>query len=776
MRLRPAQDDILRYESGRMAISAVPGSGKTFILTRLAALLIAGGRLQVDAGQRILIVTYLNSSVDTFQARVAAWLSELGRPPIVGYDVRTLHSLAREVLLFDPAAAGLPDEVQVLDEGQRDLLLARAVDGWINDHAREWYDLLPADASESPRLRARWRNITENSARELIRVAKNHRYPPAEIRNRLHQRLGRWMRDSDGTGRPGTTYATDSGSGGLPSSFPMIAMLTGIYSRYQTAVETLGALDFDDLIWRASDLLAQDPGVAEALRERWPYVLEDEAQDSLPLQEVLLETLTGAGGNWVRVGDPNQAITSSFTSADPTLFREFLKRPDVTVCSLPDSGRSSRRILGLANRLVAWTCDEHPVHEVRDGAFRRQEIRPTLPGDAQPNPPDEHSTVRIRVYQHRERQELPFVARQAWERATAHPHETLAILVPTNRVGYQVSARLQELGADFDEFLRGSGRTQETAAALYGVLGLLADPLNARRLEDACGALLDVDTLPLPAAWSGERDRILTLLRSVQRPEALLYPRPGADTADALPKGVATTAEEEVINAFAAWMRGYFAALELPPDALVLSVADSLFRDESDLAVAHQISTYFRAMADANPTWRLPELAAQLEDIAQGRVQLRGLGSNDMGYEPQPGRITLTTQHRAKGLEWDTVYLLGIDGFWIPDNLDARFMGVDDYLGSDPGAEAAAQLRQLMKGGQESGSELTATEQAHLEVIAERLRLLYVGITRARLNLFISRSRAVTVFDREQEAASAAALGALHTHLERERGGPARLS
>jgi DNA helicase-2/ATP-dependent DNA helicase PcrA len=759
MKLRPAQEEILKYESGWMAISAVPGSGKTFVLTRLAALLIAAGRLQVEAGQRVLIVTYLNSSVDTFQARIASWLRELGLNPTSGYDVRTLHSLAREMLIFDPAAAGVPPEFPVLDEGQRALFLARAVDGWINENAADWYALLPAEAADSPRLRARWRNLTEETARDLIRVAKNHRYTPEAIRGRLQQRLSSWMRDREVAGLGERLYSP-------PVWISLIAMLTGIYSRYQTAVETQGALDFDDLVWRAADLLVGDAGIVSALRQRWPYVLEDEAQDSLPLQEILLETLTGPDGNWVRVGDPNQAITSSFTSADPLHFRRFLERPNVIKRPLPDSGRSSRKIIALANRLVEWACTEHSVPQVRDTAFLLQEIRPAPPGDAQPNPPDAQSTIRIRVYQHREREELPAVAQHAWEHAQGHPDQTVAILVPTNDTGFSMSEHLDALDADFDELLRGSGRAQEIAAALYSVLGLLADPLNARRLEEAYAALLDMEALPLPAPSVPERERILTLLRSIHRPEALLYPQAGSDMADALPRGVATPAEETAIAAFAARLRAYFGALELPPDALVLAVADDLFRGEGDLAIGYQISGYVRGLSDANPTWRLPELAAQLEGIAAGSVHLPGLGPGDIGYEPKPGRITLTTQHRAKGLEWDTVFLVGIDGFWIPNDLEARFMGVDDFIGGDLRAEAAAQLRELMEEAPGRPEALTPTQAAHVDVIAERLRLLYVGITRARLNLFISRSRAVTTYQREQDSLPTSALGVLYDHLK----------
>ena len=79
LRLRPAQAKILAYENGRLAISAVPGSGKTFTLSLLAAQLIGHGRINPDAGQQILIVTYLNASVDTFRARIRKRLDEMVR-------------------------------------------------------------------------------------------------------------------------------------------------------------------------------------------------------------------------------------------------------------------------------------------------------------------------------------------------------------------------------------------------------------------------------------------------------------------------------------------------------------------------------------------------------------------------------------------------------------------------------------------------------------------------------------------------------------------------
>lgn len=856
--LRPAQEEILAYRGGRMAVSAVPGSGKTFTLSLLAAELIAGGRVDTAAGQQVLVVTFLNASVDTFRARIRRRLLEMGLAD-TGFDVRTLHSLALEIVRWGSDL--LSEDLVVLDDSQSRQFLDAAVDGWINDNLRLWETFLPEYGSEySPQMIARWRDITATTATAFIRAAKNERYRPEAI----YAAIRSAQEQADRQALP----AAGDDSPDIARS-PLMHMMAGIYSRYQTALARQGGLDYDDLIWVAADRLEHQPDLVASLRERWPYVLEDEAQDSVPLQELLLEQLTGSNGNWVRVGDPNQAITSTFTAAHPRFFSRFIDRPDVVARTLPNSGRSAPLIIGAANAVLNWTIDHHPVPEVRASAFRRQDILPAPPGDAQPNPPDSEADARIRVYRHREDEELPAAARLAWEYALQHPGHTLAILVPTHQIGFGVARHLDALDADYDNLLRGSGREREVAAALHAVLAVLANPLDTRALQSAHSGLSELREDgpiydPYPPA-SEDVARFQALLRSVYRPEALLFPREGEDAMAAVPPGVATEEDLSRLERLADFLRGNFDLRTLPVDDLALALADALFapgegarnrgprsREETaatdapastgtrvgdqaplpsgnesvgqhpsakpgtgnrepdqqthelDLAIAYQIASQLRQWREAQPEWRLPELVAQLQMVATGRRTLNVVRASEMGYEPAPGRISLATQHSSKGLEWDAVFLVGIDGMWIPGSLEAPFLGVHDFLGGDPNAEATAQLRYLMRttadrrppsanGGQTtddvgettddgqqttddaSGREpvdiglfpnRTATESAHIEVICERLRLLYVGITRARRTLHISRSRATRRGAREQEAEPATVLGVLYRFLE----------
>lgn len=753
--LRPAQEEVLAYRGGRMAVSAVPGSGKTFTLSLLAARLIGDGRVDLASDQQVLIVTFLNTSVDTFRARIRKRLLETGLPD-AGYDVRTLHSLSLEIVRWAGETPG--DELIVLDETQSRQTLEASVDGWINDNTHLWEAFLPESNREySPQMIAGWRNTTVNMAAAFIRAAKNDRFGPEAILMSIRDQYDSPTKEEE------TNVARS----------PLMYMLAGIYGRYQAGLARQGGLDYDDLIWRAADLLDHRPDLVNGLQNRWPFVLEDEAQDSIPLQEILLDRLIGPDGNWVRVGDPNQAITSTFTAAHPRFFSKFIDRPDVTAKTLPNSGRSAPLIIGAANAILNWTIDNHPVPEVRQDAFRRQDILPTPPGDAQPNPLDSEADMRIRVYRHREDEELPAVAQLAMEYVRRHPQHTIAILVPTHQMGYIIAQHLDKFKADYDNLLRGSSREREVAAAIHAVLSVLANPLDTKALQATYNALPELGVMESSSEEETEdASRFQVLLRSIYQPESILFPKEGESIDDNLPTGVATEDSINRLEQLADFLRSSFDLRTLPIDDMVLALADRLFTgqdgQERDLAIAYQIAALMRQWREAQPDWRLPELVIQLQSVAAGRRTLSTM-RDDSGYEPKAGRITLATQHSGKGLEWDAVFLVGIDGQWIPSSLESYFIGVNNLLGGDPNAEATAQLSYLMHGEAGIYPGRTATESAHIEVICERLRLLYVGVTRARRFLQISRSRATRSRNREQEAEPATVMGVLYRYLQERR-------
>jgi DNA helicase-2/ATP-dependent DNA helicase PcrA len=145
-----------------------------------------------------------------------------------------------------------------------------------------------------------------------------------------------------------------------------------------------------------------------------------------------------------------------------------------------------------------------------------------------------------------------------------------------------------------------------------------------------------------------------------------------------------------------------------------------------------------RAAQDLNPDWRVSEFVAELQAISENERRFIGIEDIAIGYEPRPGVITVSTMHAAKGLEWDRVYLLGVNNYSFPsaepgDMFISEKWFVRDHLNLE--AETLAQVDALRDNS--PYHEGFATGQARLDYASERLRLLYVGITRARRELVI---------------------------------------
>ncbi len=353
---RPSQSDILRYRGGTMGISAVPGSGKTHILSALTAQIISSGALRFD--QEVLIVTLVNSAVENFTSRIGSFIKQQGLIPHVGYRVRTLHGLAHDIVRENPALVGLENKFAIIDEREADFIRKEAANAWLASNPDRIDDLLDASIVKSKRdwiRREKLPELVTGIALAFIRSAKDNRQTPESLRNRLDA---------------------------APIPLSLAEMGWDIYTNYQRALSYRGAVDFDDLIRLALDALEISPELLERLRDRFPFIMEDEAQDSSLLQERILGKLSR--GNWVRVGDPNQAIFETFTTAKPEYLLEFIRSATVRK-DLPVSGRSQPSIIGLANALIGWVNTDHPNSDCRS-SLTPPYILAAESDDPQPNP------------------------------------------------------------------------------------------------------------------------------------------------------------------------------------------------------------------------------------------------------------------------------------------------------------------------------------------------------------------------------------------------------
>ncbi len=708
---RPAQSQILAYTSGKMGISAVPGSGKTHTLSALAAKLIRSGALADE--QEVLIVTLVNSAVDNFSSRIKEFLD---LPMPFGYRVRTLHGLAHDIVREKPAAVGLEERFAILDEREADFIRKEAAGAWLQAHPGELDDFLLADMDEGKREwvhRQQLPDLVTGIALAFIRTAKDYRLTPEKLRSLVEA---------------------------APGSLPLAEMGAAIYSDYQRALTYRGAVDFDDLIRLAINLLENDSEFLERLRYRWPYILEDEAQDSSQLQEQILRLLVGEGGNWVRVGDPNQAIFETFTTASPKHLLDFIQKEADQYRELPDSGRCQPSIIALANQLITWVNGEHPEPVVRD-ALTVPFIRPTSENDPQPNPPDNPQGIKLIGKNYTPDEEVEAVVKSIDRWLPEHPEATVAVLVPRNQRGVEVITALKHRNIDFVELLGSTSSTRDNAERLGDVVGAMADPQSAARLAKA---YLSWQRNQEEESNTDFQRQIAELIRKCSQVESFVSPRVERDwLADLESEGIPNEALVE-LDEFRMYVRRWQGTTVLPIDQMILALSQDLFTAPNDLALAHKLALVLRKANDDHRDWRLPELTGELSLIAHNERRFLGFSEDDSGFDPShhAGKVVVTTMHKAKGLEWDRVYLMSINNYDFPSGQpNDRYIPEKWFIRSNLNleAETLAQLENAQSTSEfETYQESRASHSARLDYVRERLRLLYVGITRAKKELILT--------------------------------------
>jgi DNA helicase-2/ATP-dependent DNA helicase PcrA len=740
MTLRAEQGKIAEYRGGKMAVSAVPGSGKTHTLASLAVELIANNLIQNEG--EVLVVTFTNSAVETVRSRIRRMLSER-KLPDAGYRVMTLHGLANSIIRERPDLAGTVSDYRIDDEISGQNTMPEAARWFTQQHRDYWLGFLPGDMSGQQRFQVeeKWRDATERLGAEVTKLAKNLRLTPAAVRGLIEDEM---MRAGERDDFHNDSHTDQRERVDQPASAsPFLRIGTAIYERYDQIMSAGGRLDFDDLIWGAIRALNNDEAFRRRLSARWQFILEDEAQDSTPLQEVILSILSEPHGNWVRVGDPNQAIMTTFTASDVRYFRDYMRRPDVVVMPLTVSGRSAQPIIDLANRLVEWAVNHHPEGDVRREALTDETlIRPTEAGDMQQNPPAGDARIHLQGFTDEDTEVLK-IAQHAVKFILAQPDRTCAILVPTNYQGERVVSALERMQQEhvnplYQDQLRNAQPVRDVARVLGQAVRFCGQPTNMNVLADLRNTLVEMG---LGLQGDPRNGRIKTLLRSA-RPERLLFPLD--EHAPAMPEAVEIAEgdqrEIEALSVLAAkWLR----ASVLPVDQLILSASQDLFTSDRDLAIAHSLAVSLRRFAHLNPQATLTDIAGELDEIATNRQRYMSSSLIEAGFEPQEGLITVTTMHKAKGLEWDRVYLLSVDRIEFPHDADAEFRGQQWFLGGhDPATEARKALELLVDPAYEGlVNQVNLVREAHVEYIAERLRLLYVGITRARRELVVSYAR-----------------------------------
>ncbi|MDJ0594472.1 MAG: ATP-dependent helicase [Pleurocapsa sp. MO_226.B13] len=708
--LRRGQQGLANWTGGEMAVSAVPGAGKSHSLSVAAAVAIARNRLH--SRRQLVVVTYTRSAAANIKNKIRDRLKDLMLPP-GGFVVHTLHGLALNIANSRKELSGLNlDNLTIVVPNTGHRIIRGAVERWISAHPVEYQRLLEGvqfDGEETERLRRQSVLRTEvlpGLTYTVVREAKSSGLLPEELEELSHN-------------------ATDE--------YGILNIAAGLYQEYQQLMRSQDFIDYDDMILAALKVLEYPP--MRLLWQNQVYgVFEDEAQDSSPLQEKLISILAGndesnSPPNLVRVGDPNQAINSTFTPADPIYFNWFCEtcNRQNSLATMNQAGRSSKIIITAANFVVGWVnqvwSGNKPDSEGKQLPFREQNIFPVDRDDPQPdaNPQPTNSGVVIShpddIYQ-----TVELIAQQAIALLTEHPDRNAAILVRENRQGRFLAEELAYLKKEHQINIYEISETErysQIPAEILKLLQFLDRPHSPDNLKAALEVLQQRSLIP-----TQDLNALAT------SPEQFLYPSPLTPP---------HTAQVEEARRYCCNLLR--ARMELPHYQLIPFLGMTLKYTGSELATVQKLSERVNQQIVGQSS--LKATINALEEIVVAE-NFEAVEEDDGDRYTRPGQITIITMHKAKGLDWDYVFIpfLHQDILpgqpWIPN--------AGKFLGSFTLSEVArAQIRAIVHHQYIAGyppktipSPMAAWQEAVKLKQAEEYRLLYVAMTRAKRLLWMS--------------------------------------
>ena len=520
-----------------------------------------------------------------------------------------------------------------------------------------------------------------------------------------------------------------------------------VYERYQRALQSAGAVDFGDLIVRVIELFRKQPEIAQAYSSRFRYILVDEFQDTNPAQYQLLRILAEEHGNLGVVGDDDQSIYR-WRGAEVDNILDFPRHfPGTKVIKLEQNYRSTGRILAAAHAVIAknprraekklWTAagegDKLRVVLAEDERDEAQRVAQELYAEnargtsysemavfyranAQSRALEDGLRARrvpYRVVRGRsfyDRAEVKDVA--AYLRLCVNPRSDVDLLRiinnPPRGIGDTTIDRLREsatrTGLSLWEAIESMERDPELATSARTKLGPFRDLL--RRLGDAVrSAPGAADAIELVMNESGYADRLrLEGEEGEDRLENLFelvgaareFDAVWADARNAVVPGAADAAK--VASASAGPSAD---ARRLAPGSLGSPAENGEPGDRPDPGAA--LAAASPDLDDGVPDTPLLGFLEQLALVGDADAAEGG------------DRVSLMTLHAAKGLEFDAVWLTGLEERVFPH---ARSLG------------------QTRNGsGEEDPDEM-----------AEERRLCYVGLTRARKKLTLTLARCRSLF------------------------------
>ncbi len=650
--LNEAQAEAVGHAPGQVLVVAGAGSGKTRVLTRRIAWLIAARGAHPGS---ILAITFTNKAAAEMRERVAELVGNASRVMWVS----TFHSACVRILRTEATRFGFTSTFTVYDAADSRQLMTRV--------CRDM-DLDPKKVN--PRAVLNW---VSNLKNELV----------------------------------------DHEAAGSKANNPTEEIYAEAYGHYQRRLRAANAMDFDDLIMTTVHLLQAYPDVREAYRRRFRHILVDEYQDTNHAQYALIRELADDQTDLMVVGDSDQSIYA-FRGANIRNILEFEQDfPNADTVRLEQNYRSTQTILTTANSIIA-NNKGRPEKNLWSAAGDGEQVVGYVGDD--------------------ERDEAQFVADEVDRLTDAGDAKAsdVAVFYRTNAQSRVFEEVFIRVGLPYR--VVGGVRFYERkevkdALAYLRVLVNPRDSVSLRRIlnEPKRGigdrAQASIERLASRfevSFWealqrAGEADDIA--------PRSLNAITPFVEMMRGLIQLAESGAAADAVLEAALAQSGYLSLLEKSNDPQDESRIENL----AELAaVAHEFvvnaATLEAATVDGAPEADLPlapgSLAAFLEQVAL-------VADADSIPDEGDGVVTLMTLHTAKGLEFPVVFLTGLEDGVFPH---MRSLGDTNEL-------------------------------------AEERRLAYVGVTRARERLYVSRATTRSAWGAPSYNPASRFLEEIPTHL-----------
>jgi DNA helicase-2/ATP-dependent DNA helicase PcrA len=659
-------------------IIAGAGTGKTTVMAARVVWLVGTGQLR---RAQVLGLTFTRKATAELTERVRSALAKAGIGDEEDEYIATYDSFAQRLVCEHGLRLGIEPEIRLLTGAARYQLAHRVVGA-----AEGPFEYL-SDASQAQL--ARW-------VLALSSAMSSHLVSPAKLR----EQSGEFWAQLDAAPLHGANRYAD-----VQQAADTVAArleLLGLVEAYQAEKQRLGFSEFADQLALAVRIAAERPEVSALLRDCYRVVVLDEYQDTSAAQARLLRELfsgatpeQGLGHPVSAVGDPNQAIYGWRGAAARNIedFGRHFPKGDGPASGYPltINRRSERNIVAAASSLVG--------------------AKLSVPPDAGPG------HIEARVFQTWDEEYAQVADRIAALGETGTAYRDIAVLARTNARVAQVYSALAERGIP---------------AEIVGLGGLLEVPAVAqvvatlRLLHDASAnpAMIQVLTSP---RWAIGRADLAALGRRARQlnsgdPSLLQAVRdPGPDV---------SAAGAQRLRRLAAELQGLRSQGPLPELVAAVIAAtgvDAELRLSGSTAV---LAAFQAAVAELEPTAGLGELLAYLD----AEVEV-GIGLEQPVVSPDDS-VKLLTIHKAKGLEWEVVFLPALAERVFPQG-----RGESSFLRHPPAlppmlrgdASGIPQLREVSHPGMAAyGEQLRAFHRQSED------RLAYVAVTRAKRQLFAS--------------------------------------